>query len=134
MSNDNVYFQAILYRKANQLSDDLKETTGYHAEDLTAHLKWEERCTHWKVIINNRIFDFYKGVGHKNSPPTLDEVLLTLLSEAKSANLSYFDFITDWGLGDTFESMSTYRACHDTLKNLRATGIDINQESERLGL
>lgn len=81
---------------------------------------------------------YRKGTGHNGSPPTLEEVLDSLVSDADSAHEPFEDWADNYGLSsDSRKAYATWEACRKTRADLaRLVGAEnldkLMYETERL--
>lgn len=81
--------------------------------------KWE--ADHWKCTLRRQMPDdtrrsmvvyFSKGLGHKGAPPTTEEVLDSLASDASSIDQRFEDWCSDLGFDtDSRKAERIYNAC-----------------------
>lgn len=99
---------------------------------------WEDTAFAWRAWVNNESFKYFTGSGLVNpngrpKPPTLDDVLYALVSDAEACDMSFDDWCSSFGYDtDSRKALDTYLACQRNATKLRKAGIDIDAERERL--
>ena len=89
-----------------------------------APLKWAT-VDHWAITVfdddgNPHVFDYYTGLGCRQGrnnprPPTVADVLYSLLSDASAEQRNFHEWCSDYGYSlDSISALNTYRACLDT--------------------
>lgn len=92
----------------------------------------------WQVKVNGVSFDFYTGQGlvkdnGRPKPPTLDDVLYSLVMDSSAAQESFEEWCGNYGYDtDSRSALDTYLQCQESYHKLIKAGIDINKEQERL--
>lgn len=100
--------------------------------------EWKDSSFAWIVKINGICFDYYTGAGLVKSsgrpkPPTLDDVLSSLLLDSTAAQDSFEEWCDNFGYDtDSRSALDTYLQCQESYHKLRKAKINIEQESERL--
>lgn len=119
--------------------------------------EWQETAHEWLVAINGQQFYYYTGIGHRKAlrgrekefnsklgfksllesskaiPPSLDDVIESIVSDAQAENESFDDWCANLGYStDSRKALETYILCQESAKKLRKAGINIEAERERL--
>lgn len=67
------------------------------------------------------------------TPPTLDDVLYCLISDAEAMEMGFEDWCDNFGYStDSMKAMDTYRTCQKNGFKLKKAGINIEAERDRL--
>lgn len=105
---------------------------------------WRQTAFQWLVFINGQQFDFFTGSGRvikskhswvedKPKPPSLDDVLHSLVMDSEAENMSFEDWCNDFGYNmDSRKALDVYLACQHNTTLLRKAGVNIATERERL--
>lgn len=105
---------------------------------------WQETAFQWRVTLNGVSFQYFTGAGWvtkpKNKwdqarpkPPSLDDVLHSLVLDASACDQSFDDWCGEYGYDtDSRKALETYLACQDNATKLRKAGVNIAAERERL--
>lgn len=105
---------------------------------------WHQTAFQWLVFINGQQFDYYTGSAHvfkskhswvedKPKPPSLDDVLHSLVMDAEAEEMSFDDWCGNLGYDtDSRKALETYLACQHEARLLRKAGVNITAERERL--
>ena len=88
---------------------------------------------HWlKKNLHQLNFDKFIAIT-KPTPPSLDDVLYSLVTDSRALDTCFIDWCADFGYDtDSRKAESIYRACQENAFKLRKAGVDINAERERL--
>lgn len=121
---------------------------------------WHKTAHEWRVSINGEDFPYWTGQGwrepfphskadynrlknqnrldellkiSKPKPPSLDDVLHSLVMDASAEEEGFEDWCADLGFDpDSRKALETYLTCQNNVRRLRKTGINIAAERERL--
>ena len=122
---------------------EFKTTLVRNPKDMRSD-NWQNKCYQWCVSINGVEFDYYTGVGcvikSKHSlgkdipkPPTLDDVLYSIIRDYEACEQSFADWCAMCGYDeDSRKALETYLACQNNGEKLRKARIDINEQRARL--
>ena len=84
----------------------------------------------WAITVSGKdgchhIFDYFTGLGRRQGlkspkPPTVADVLYSLLSDASAEQRNFHEWCSDYGYSlDSISALNVYRACLDTAAALR---------------
>lgn len=99
---------------------------------------WPAKSFKWLVTIDGQQFDYYTGIGRVKpngspKPPSLDDVLFSLILDGSACENSFEDWCNDFGYStDSRKALKTYLLCQENYNKLRKTTVDIEKERIRL--
>jgi hypothetical protein len=92
--------------------------------------EWQQQSDGWHCTLRYKgrqySFDFWKGIGHHGSEPTVDDCLDALLSDSAGADNTFEDFCGEFGYDtDSRKAERIYKQCQKVRENMeRLLGED----------
>ena len=85
--------------------------------------EWQQKATGYrcKLVRNGKAysFDYWMGSAH-TEPPTVEDVLDNLASDASAGEQTFYDFCSEFGYDhDSRKAEATWKACCRTAKAIR---------------
>lgn len=98
---------------------------------------WKDTAHQWRVTINRQEFGYFTGIAHRKgntpTPPTLDDVLFCLVSDAEAGCMTFSEWCACFGYDeDSRKALNIYHECQETYHKLRKARVNIEAERERL--
>lgn len=86
--------------------------------------EWQQRATGWRCQISYQgrrySFDYWKGAGHGTTPPTVDDCLDCLLSDASLGDNDFDDFCSELDYDtDSRKAHRSWMACQRVNRAIR---------------